>query len=66
MLLRAEREPQHPREWEQWLRGVRVAISKLNIATADGRDDQRLIHTACRTRTARPAAPALLPAASMP
>jgi RNA-directed DNA polymerase len=66
MLLHTEREPQHPREWEQWLRGVRVAISKLNIAAADGRDDQRLIHTACRTRTAQPAAPALLPAASMP
>jgi RNA-directed DNA polymerase len=66
MLLHAEREPQHPREWEQWLRGTRVAISKLNIAAADGRDDQRLIHTACRTRTAPPAAPALLLAASTP
>jgi RNA-directed DNA polymerase len=66
MLLHAEREPQHPREWEQWLRGVRVAISKLNIAAGNGRDDQRLIHTACRIRTARPAAPALLLAASMP
>ena len=66
MLLHAEREPQHPREWEQWLRGVRAAISKLNIAAGNGRDDQRLIHTGCRTRTARPAAPALLLAASMP
>jgi RNA-directed DNA polymerase len=66
VLLHAEREPQHPREWEQWLRGVRAALSKLNIAAGNGRDDQRLIHTACRTRTARPAAPALLPAASTP
>jgi RNA-directed DNA polymerase len=66
MLLHAEREPQHPREWEQWLRGVRAAISKLNIAAGNGPDDQRLIHTACRTRAARPAAPALLLAASMP
>jgi RNA-directed DNA polymerase len=66
MLLHAEREPQHPREWEQWLRGVRAAVSKLNIAAGNGRDDQRLIHTACRTRTARPAAPALLLAASTP
>jgi RNA-directed DNA polymerase len=66
MLLHAEPEPQHPREWEQWLRGVRAAISKLNIAAGNGRDDQRLIHTVCRTRTARPAAPALLLAASMP
>jgi RNA-directed DNA polymerase len=65
MLLHAEREPQHPREWEQWLRGTRAAISKLNIAAGNGPDDQRLIHTACRTRTA-PAAPALLLAASMP
>jgi RNA-directed DNA polymerase len=66
MLLHAEREPQHPREWEQWLRGIRAAISKLNIAAGNGRNDQRLIHTACRTRTARPAAPALLLAASTP
>jgi RNA-directed DNA polymerase len=66
MLLHAEREPQHPREWEQWLRGTRVAISKLNIAAGHGPDDQRLIHTACRTRTAPPAAPALLLAASTP
>ena len=66
MLLHAEREPQHPREWEQWLRGTRAAISKLNIAAGNGRDDQRLIHTACRTRTAPPAAPALLLAASTP
>jgi RNA-directed DNA polymerase len=66
MLLHAEREPQHPREWEQWLRGTRAAISKLNIAAGNGLDDQRLIHTACRTRTAPPAAPALLLAASTP
>jgi len=66
MLLRAEREPQNPREWEQWLRGTRTAISKLNIATGNGADDQRLIHTACRTRTARPAAPTPILAASTP
>jgi len=66
MLLHAEREPQHPREWEQWLRGTRAAISKLNIAAGNGLDDQRLIHTTCRARTAPPAAPALLLAASMP
>lgn len=66
MLLHADREPQTPREWEQWLRGTRMAISKVNIAKGNGADDQRLIHTACRTRTARPAAPALLLAASTP
>jgi RNA-directed DNA polymerase len=66
MLLHADREPDSPREWEQWLRGTRMAMSKLNISTGNGVDDQRLIHTACRTRTARPAAPALLLAASTP
>jgi RNA-directed DNA polymerase len=66
LLLHADREPQNPREWEQWLRGIRTAISKLNIAAGTGPDDQRLIHTACRTRTARPAAPALLLAALAP
>jgi RNA-directed DNA polymerase len=59
-LLHADREPQSPHEWEQWLRGTRMAISRLNIATGNRPDDQRLIHTACRTRTAGPAAPALL------
>jgi RNA-directed DNA polymerase len=62
LLLHADREPQSPHEWEQWLRGTRMAISKLNIAAGNGQDDQRLIHTACRTRTAGPAAPALLTA----
>jgi RNA-directed DNA polymerase len=66
MLLHADREPQHPREWEQWLRGIRTAITKLSIAAGNGPDDQRLIHTACRNRTARPAAPALLLAARAP
>ena len=66
LLLHADREPQHPREWEQWIRGTRTAISKLNITAGSGPDDQRLIHTACRTRTARTAAPAPLLAASPP
>jgi RNA-directed DNA polymerase len=66
MLLHTDREPQSPREWEQWLRGTRTAISKLNIATGTGPDDQRLIHTACRRRGTGPAAPALLLAASTP
>ncbi len=66
LLLHADREPQHPREWEQWIRGTRTAITKLNIAAGTGPDDQRLIHTACRTRTARTAAPALLLAAPAP
>ena len=53
LLLHADREPQNPREWEQWLRGIRTAIRELNIAAGTGPDDQRLIHTALRTRTAR-------------
>jgi NAD(P)-dependent dehydrogenase (short-subunit alcohol dehydrogenase family) len=24
LLLHADREPQYPREWEQWLRGIRT------------------------------------------
>jgi RNA-directed DNA polymerase len=67
LLLHADREPQHPREWEQWIRGTRTAISKLNIAAGTGPDDQRLIiHTACAAQAARSATPAALLAASPP
>jgi RNA-directed DNA polymerase len=66
MLLHADREPEHPREWEQWLRGIRTAITMLNIAAGNSPDGQCLIHAACRNRTARPAAPALLLAAHAP
>jgi RNA-directed DNA polymerase len=61
-LLHAEREPQSPEEWELWLRTVRWLIRKDNIATNNGPDDQRLIHTACRSRAAGTTAPALLTA----
>jgi RNA-directed DNA polymerase len=66
LLLHADREPQHPREWEQWIRGIRTAVTQLNITAGTGTDDHRLIHTGCRTRTARPAAPASLLAAPAP
>jgi RNA-directed DNA polymerase len=66
LLLHADREPQHPREWEQWLRGIRTAISKLNIADGTGPDDQRLTRTACAARAAKTVTPALLLAASPP
>jgi RNA-directed DNA polymerase len=66
LLLHADREPQHPREWEQWLRGIRAATRKLNIAAGTGPDDQRLTHTACAARAAKTVTPALLLAASPP
>lgn len=69
LLLHADREPQHPREWEQWIRGIRTATSKLNIAAGTGPDDERLTHAACAARAARAArtaAPAALLAASPP
>ncbi len=62
LLLHADREPQSPQEWELWLRAVRWLVRKENIATGTGTDDQRLIHTTCRGRTAGPATPALLTA----
>jgi RNA-directed DNA polymerase len=62
LLLHADREPQSPTQWERWLRGTRIAIRKHNIAPDNGEDDQRLIHTACRSRTTGTAAPALLTA----
>lgn len=61
-LLHAEREPQSPEEWEMWLRTVRWLIRNDNIATNNGTDDQRLIHTTCRSRAAGATAPALLTA----
>jgi RNA-directed DNA polymerase len=62
LLLHADREPQSPQEWELWLRTTRMAIRKQHVATGNGQDDQRLIHTTCRGRTTGPAGPALLPA----
>jgi RNA-directed DNA polymerase len=59
LLLHADREPQSPTQWELWLRGTRIAIRKHNIAPDNGEDDQRLIHTACRSRTTATAAPTL-------
>jgi RNA-directed DNA polymerase len=53
LLLHADREPQSPREWEQWLKVTRTAIRR-NAITADpglARPDEpatfRLIHTHC-------------------
>jgi RNA-directed DNA polymerase len=70
LLLHADRQPQSPHEWEQWLRATRMAIRK-NAVIADpgpGTSDEsaalRLIHIHChRWRTASTRnGPATLPA----
>ena len=52
-LLHADREPNSPREWEQWLTGARKAIAKQNLV-ANGRegapDQLRLVHVHCDRR----------------
>ena len=55
LLLHADREPQSPREWEQWLTATRTAIRKHAITvwgagTPDERAAPRLIHAHCRPR----------------
>ena len=55
LLLHADREPQHPREWEQWLTATRKAIRHHAVTvwgagTPDERVATRLIHTHCRRR----------------
>ena len=52
LLLHADREPQSPREWEQWLTATRKAISKRAITvwgadTPDERVAHRVIHARC-------------------
>jgi RNA-directed DNA polymerase len=57
LLLRADAEPAHPDEWEQWITATRKALSHhaltVDVATANhSRPDPiivfRLIHTHCR------------------
>ena len=53
LLLHADREPQSPREWEQWLATTRKAMTKQRIALDGGLGtaaDQCLIHTHCQRR----------------
>jgi RNA-directed DNA polymerase len=56
LLLHADREPQHPDEWEQWARAVPRAITSQAIApdTEPGNNGRpaalRLVHTGCRRR----------------
>jgi RNA-directed DNA polymerase len=54
-LLHADREPNCPREWEQWLTGIRKAITRHNLAAnadPDTPDDTwiRLVHSTCQRR----------------
>jgi RNA-directed DNA polymerase len=55
LLLYADREPQTPTEWEQWLKTVQKAtrkhaITAKHMSTKDERAAVHLIHTHCRRR----------------
>jgi len=68
LLLYADHQPQHPREWEQWLANTRKAMVTSNIVfREDGAPDEikpRLLHAHCQRRDAtdRGRGTALLPA----
>ena len=67
LLLDADRPPQSPREWEQWLTVTRKAmIRNAIVLRADGTPDEaklRLLHAHChRQYTRNSKSPALLPA----
>jgi RNA-directed DNA polymerase len=66
LLLHADREPQHPREWEQWATATRTAIRNHAVTvwgagTPDERTATRLIHAHCRRRTTTGGAKATAP-----
>jgi RNA-directed DNA polymerase len=53
LLLDADREPQSPEEWEQWLAGLRKAIYRTAVAVPSGPPDENarcLMHTSCARR----------------
>ncbi len=66
LLLHADREPQSPREWEQWRTASRKAITKSYLVLRDdGTEDEakpRLVHTSCQRRhlTVNGSGPAVL------
>jgi RNA-directed DNA polymerase len=67
LLLDADRPPQSPREWEQWLTVTRKAmIRNAIVLRADGTPDEatlRLLHAHCHRQYAQSSkSPALLPA----
>ncbi|MCA1672730.1 MAG: group II intron reverse transcriptase/maturase, partial [Actinobacteria bacterium] len=52
-LLHADREPNSPREWEQWLTTTRKAITKQNLVAHGWKgtpDKFRLVHMHCHRR----------------
>lgn len=55
LLLHAERPPQSPPEWEQWLRTTRMAIKRQQIAfggSTTGTVGVCLVHASCQQRPA--------------
>jgi len=66
LLLDADRPPQTPREWEQWLTVTRKAMAHNAIVRVNGTPDEaklRLLHAHCYRQHARKRKnPALLPA----
>jgi RNA-directed DNA polymerase len=69
LLLDADRPPQSPREWEQWLTVTRKAMTRKAItAQPGGTPDEaklRLLHAHCHRQYARSSKrPALLPAST--
>jgi RNA-directed DNA polymerase len=60
LLLDADHPPQHPDEWEQWLKVVRKAIHRTAITAPTGPTDdtaRQLMHTHCARRQIRHRAP---------
>jgi RNA-directed DNA polymerase len=50
LLLHADREPQSPDEWEQWLKGLRKAIRRTAVIAPGRPPDENarcLMHTSC-------------------
>jgi len=67
LLLDADRPPQTPHQWEQWLTATRKAMTRnAIIAQPDGTPDEaklRLLHARChRQHAGKRKSPALLPA----
>lgn len=68
LLLHADRQPQSPQEWEQWLTATRTAIRKqaivstADLGTPDEHTTAHLIHAHCRHRLNDGSNPALPPA----